>query len=257
MSFTDINSLTHKQADTLAYSQLEIENLITQFSRKDSPFVTDLTSIKKQFEFISRKTIQYQLHSDTLIEYLRAKRIPRGLRVPLRPTFCQQNKEFVADWQRILNKCSLDLMTLTIKGIQSELETLTQSLTPLRQKLESGLTKDDFSNFLSTTEALLDKYKTDTLQFKLNKYRRDALDYEEDRVYNWREFRRTRDYQRPPRPYTDSDTSNSSGSQPAHFLDRTTTKGNKRRGQGGARGTRDQPPPRDNYNTRSQTRQHR
>lgn len=138
MSFADINSITQQQAEVLAFSQTEVDNLISQCSRTDSPFLSDYSVLKKQFEATSRKKIQYQLHSDTLIEYLKAKRIPRGLRLSIRPTFCQNDPNFLIDWERILNKCSLDLITLTIKGIQTELTKLEQSLVTQKNKLESS-----------------------------------------------------------------------------------------------------------------------
>lgn len=257
MSFSDINTLTQRQADTLAFTQTEIDSLLTQFTRTDSPLLTDQISTKKQYEGLSRKQTQYLLHSDTLIEYLRAKRIPRGLRLSLRPTFCLGNKEFVNNWFKILNKCSLDLIALTIQGLQTELDNIKQSLDQTQKKLQENSTKEDFDSFLEQCRATIDKYRQDTLQFKLKKFRRDALDYEEDRVYTWRERQPKYNRWRPIPQTTDSDSSQSSSTSAsgAPFLEDHPSKNRSRkRREEGREGGGTKETTTNKYPTRSNTR---
>lgn len=238
MSFSDINTLTQRQADTLAFTQTEIDSLLTQFTRTDSPLLTDQSSTKKQYEGLSKKCTQYLLHSDTLIEYLRAKRIPRGLRLSLRPTFCLGNKEFINNWFKILNKCSLDLIALTIQGIQTEIDNIKQNLEATQKKLEEHSSKEEIETFLEQCKITIDKYRQDTLQFKLKKFRRDALDYEEDRVYTWRERQPNYNRWRPTLQTTDSDSSQASSSSAtgAPFLGDRQIHNRQRKGRGEARG---------------------
>ncbi|CAH2315507.1 Hypothetical predicted protein, partial [Pelobates cultripes] len=57
----------------------------------------------------------------TLVEYLRVKRIPRGMRLGIKPSFCQHKPKFEENWHKILNKCSLDLIALTIEAVSEKL----------------------------------------------------------------------------------------------------------------------------------------
>lgn len=236
MSFADLNTLSDRHADTFAFSQLEIDSVISQYSDPNNPFVKDDSIIKKQFESLKRKAVQYSLHTTTLIEYLKTKRIPRGLRLNLKPSFCREDKDFCNKWFAILNKCSLDLITLTVQGIQNQIEGLNNNILETQKKLESQLQPGDFRTYLESVTASVDQYQRDTLNIKLKKYRRDLLDYEEGRVYTWREqvrFRRSEDNRPPSRSTTDSSASSDGGHHP--FLGQPPRRPAARR-QGGARG---------------------
>lgn len=248
MSFADLNTLTDRHADTFCYTQTEIDAIISQYNDPENPFDKDDTLLKRHFESLRKKAVQYTLHSTTLVEYLKTKRIPRGLRLNIRPSFCRDDKEFCNRWYQILNKCSLDLMTLTVKGIQGQLEGLNKTILETQRKLETQIPITDFQKYLETVTASVDQYRRDTLTIKLKKYRRDLIDYEEGRVYSWREhirFRRNDDTRPSSRAGTDGNTSSDSDRQP--FLGHPS-RGPPPRRRGGARNETEPP-----Y-TRSQAR---
>lgn len=108
MSFADLYSLTSKIADTLVYRQAEIDHIVEQFGQQESPFTADTAYIQQQLELNSKKIIEYTLHSVTLVEYLKVKRILRGLKLDICPTFFCNNKAFCDNWFKMLNHCSLE-----------------------------------------------------------------------------------------------------------------------------------------------------
>lgn len=239
MSFEDLNTLTNRSASTFTYSQAQIEAIISKYNDTSSPFIKDDLLIKRQFENLKKKQIQYNLHTLTLIEYLKTKRIPRGLRLNIRPTFCREDKNFCERWFQVLNKCSLDLIALTIEGIQSHLTTLDKSILDTEAKLKETLNPTELTSFLETTNITLDNYRSETLKIKLNKYRRDLTDYEEGRVYSWRDSRRPGQRQGPStHSHSDTENSDSSVGSSRPFLDKRRP--NQPRRPGGAKGTDDQ-----------------
>ncbi|OCT74316.1 hypothetical protein XELAEV_18033281mg [Xenopus laevis] len=228
MSFLDIGTLTARKADTLAYTQAEVNDIIAKYSSNSINFASDNSALTQRLEFLSKKEVNLQLHSDTLIEYLKVKRIPRGLRLGIKPTICKEDQSFCKNWDRILNKCSLDLMTLTIEGIQVKLSKLRSDIIEVNQKLQSISGEVNLPELKEKLIDTLDKYKSDLLKIKLDKFKRDTVDYQEDRVYNWRRpfFRqRNRSETRSIGSDSGSSVGNSSASS-VPFLDR---------GQGGER----------------------
>ncbi|XP_041429831.1 uncharacterized protein LOC121397286 [Xenopus laevis] len=182
MSFTDIGTLTTRKADTLVYTQAEVNDIISRFSSNLVNFETDKNALTQRLEFLTKKETGLQLHSDTLIEYLKVKRIPRGLRLGIKPTLCKEDPAFCRNWDRILNKCSLDLMTLTVEGIQSKLSKLRIDISNIKQKLQSSYSDVNLDELDVKLRDTIDKHWIELLKVKLDKFRRDTVDYQEDRT---------------------------------------------------------------------------
>ncbi|KAM9320185.1 E3 ubiquitin-protein ligase TRIM63 [Gastrophryne carolinensis] len=237
MAFADLNTLSSKHADTFAYTQADLDSLIGSYSEISNPIAKDQTLIKKQLEVLKRRHIQYDLHAVTFVEYLRARRILRGLRINLKPSFCKEGTDFHDRWFQILNKCSLDLMTLIVQSIQVQLKELDQEIQMVRDKLETSLDTGEFKTYIEPLDVTLQQYHNETLTMKLNKYKRDILDYESNRIYNWRKMRSFRYYnqQRRKNP-SDSESRNSSGSDSRHhFLDNKGHRTQRKNPQEGVR----------------------
>ncbi|CAH2329955.1 Hypothetical predicted protein, partial [Pelobates cultripes] len=73
------------------------------------------------------------------------------------------------------------------------------------QKLAEVEDKVIVEGKLATISAKLPKYREEILEKKLDKFRRDTVDYLEDKVYTWRQSRPGRYFQR--RKQDNSDTS--------------------------------------------------
>ncbi|CAH2320307.1 Hypothetical predicted protein [Pelobates cultripes] len=185
---------------TFAYTEGDI-NHITSALRGAKEFLTNESErgIAHKLERDLKRKISWELHVNTLGEYLRQKRIPRGLRVRLHPTLCRDNAEHRAIWYKILNKCSVDLMVLTIESLQKELTKLIKEIAATEQELAAVTALTDLETLKKQIEDKLKEYQRETEEFKKKKIHRDELDYQRDQVYTWysradnRSYRSNRD----------------------------------------------------------------
>lgn len=162
------------------------------------------------------------MQASTVIKYHRAQRIPRGLRIPLKPSLCKNVQKFKDKWFAILNKCLLDLILLIIEELSNILEELSKEIEVLKMEIEKSTTVEDWSEILEGINKPLQQHTQEINERKIRKFRRDTLEYKLGEVYTWAEIYQKR---RQNKPYTaNTDTSSSSeGSQ-------------QRREQGGVRG---------------------
>ncbi|XP_071986243.1 uncharacterized protein [Engystomops pustulosus] len=210
----------------------------------------------RDFERTSKQALNSQLHCATLSEYLKVQRIPRGLRVPLRPTFFKDNKEFCSKFEQILNKCSLDLMTLTVEFLHKEIANLQEKVSSIETQLQTTVPTEEFSSLQTKLKTSLDTFKKEQETKKRQKFFRDADDYLNDRVYKWQD--NFQSYKSRRRRYRSPATSSASSLE-GEYQDQSTfsflgtNRGRPPRGRrGGARDiARDQPP---TMATRSQRR---
>ncbi|XP_069611862.1 uncharacterized protein [Ranitomeya imitator] len=189
-----------------------------------------------------RHHINIELHCATLSEYLRVQRIPRGLRVPLRPTLFRDSPEYCTKFEHILNKCSLDLITLTIEHLQKEIEASSERVKAIEIQLSSTGTPEELNQLKSEIKTKTEQHRRDIENRKRLKFARDTEDYEAKRVYRWQDnYSSSRSNVRTGhRSSTDYSTSGSeqdrSSSIPStsRFLGPRTQRGRKR-GRGGVR----------------------
>ncbi|CAJ0941272.1 unnamed protein product, partial [Ranitomeya imitator] len=204
----------------------------------------------RDMERESKKAINLELHTVTIAEYLRVQRIPRGLRVPLQPTFFQDDKEYCFKFEHILSKCSFDLMSLTLAYLQKNLDTVNTQISAIKNQLSSTLPQEDFQEIKSKNQETLRIHRQELEKKKRSKFLRDTEDYLQNRVYQWwdkQRFSRRRTSQNSSGS-TDSRAGTISVSASAPFLGNNRGRGKGRRG-GGANATGDS---RTQVTTRSQ-----
>ncbi|OCT78083.1 hypothetical protein XELAEV_18029183mg [Xenopus laevis] len=187
---------------TFAYSESEATRIIEQ-SRCNSSFLQLATEnrIFKEYEREKRKLVGLDLHVATLIEYYKLGRIPRGLRVNLRPTIFKDNKMFAQKYEQIVNKCSFDIILLNNEFLQCEIIESEKLIGELDKGLEIHLQTEAQRLHLQQIENNLIKHQGEIEERKRNKFRRDELDYSSGRVYSWQwESNRSQITGRQPRP---------------------------------------------------------
>lgn len=206
--------------------------------------IDDLTkSLKK---LVTRETRQY-LHAVCLSDYLRKRIIPRGLRIQKAPAFGYNNPQFLDRWCEILNKCSLDLMALTIQETTEQLRTTRDEIQQINSRLDTELTdKKNLDSLKREIELLKEKHQSEIKMTKRRKFARDTNDYKQQNVYFWRKstdapstqpqggrIRQQARYQDdwPSSSSVDSDSQNSST-----FLDRSPQQPHRGRPRGRPRG---------------------
>lgn len=186
-SFAEIRSLTDAQARTLSYTDADIESILFPDAGPSldmDPTTDDLT---RKLKHLASKEVRLQLHGITLSEYVRAKRIPRGLRIQKAPTLGRNDDDFCTKWCEIMNKASLDLMVLIIDYTQKELSKVETEMTEIRTQVQKSVeSPNTFKELEEDLKNTMAKYKEETQKRKLSKLRRDTMDYRDNKVYPWR-----------------------------------------------------------------------
>ncbi|OCT74270.1 hypothetical protein XELAEV_18033230mg, partial [Xenopus laevis] len=154
----------------------------------------------RELERLKHKTISYDLHLRTLSEYVKVQRIPRGLRVCLCPTLFSQEQEFREKWESIINKCSNDLMLLTMERLQKELPELACAADGEMDAIRTSFPADAVTEGTEKLADHLDKFRAEVEVRKRIKFQRDTMDYTTGRVYRWvHSSHSASPNQRPPR----------------------------------------------------------
>lgn len=188
MSLSDIAGLTERRAETLTYSEEEAALIISSIKGNVKFLGTKKPQQSlKQLEYMLRKEVNLQLHALTLGEYYKEKRIPRGLRILLRPTLCQNTVGFEEKWRKILNKCSLDLILLTITELQNSIESTSQEIEEIKGHLSKELEITTWTKSLEEINNTIAKHRAEIEAKKVRKFKRDTLDYKFNIVYTFLE----------------------------------------------------------------------
>ncbi|OCT66593.1 hypothetical protein XELAEV_18042846mg [Xenopus laevis] len=116
------------------------------------------------------------------------KRIPLGLRISIRPMLFAGNDAFRLRFAQILNKCSYDIMTLTVEFFFKELKVVHSEMQKVNDQLSAGSTVQELAELKEQMQIRLDKNKSENEKQKRQKYDHDTIDYERGRVYSWNRF---------------------------------------------------------------------
>ncbi|XP_069601905.1 uncharacterized protein [Ranitomeya imitator] len=232
---------------TFSYNPEETSNIIA-LSKIPSDFlkIPPCETRGRDWERELRRCTNLELHGATLTEYLKAQRIPRGLRVSLRPTLFSNSPEFCTKFEHILNKCSFDLMVLTLEHLHKEISSTQEQIKNIESQLSSTISVDDFDALKKKIDTNISQHRRDIELKKRSKFQRDLEDYESNRVYQWRDKSSTRkpfrqDGHHSSVDYTTSDSDPERSTRhpyPARFLGRQRRQGKRRGPDGGSTGSR-------------------
>lgn len=145
------------------------------------------TDMARELTNLSKRKTRLHLHMITLSDYIRQGIIPKGLRWQKEPSLGQRTEEFSERWCAILNKCSMDLMTLLVDQLQKDTADLDKQIALKKQELKQTL-KDDkkLNTILKTNKDVQEKLATEIKERKIKKFNLDKKETEAGRVYNWR-----------------------------------------------------------------------
>lgn len=183
MMYDEFDKLTEARAMTFTFSESDSKKILfppVEFSQE-----ARMDTYPTVLEQLCKKETRSLLHGSVLSQYYRMSRIPRGLRIYKKPTLGRDNAEFCKKWCEILNKCSLDLMLLVIKNENEELEKSRADIDALRKEMTELMPTEKLKNTVEDCEKKIAAYKRELEQYKMKKYRRDAMDYRDNRVYPW------------------------------------------------------------------------
>lgn len=164
------------------YSRIIFKDSLFSVATREPAGVSSRT-----LERLQERETRLYLHAVTLSDYMRAKRIPRGLRINKGPIISRDKDTFCDRWSEILNKCSFDLMALTIQEASTNLAMVREEITTVKQQLESEHTDPDkYKQLLEECEYHKNELVKEITASKKKKFERDAADYDSGRIYQWR-----------------------------------------------------------------------
>ncbi|XP_041439725.1 uncharacterized protein LOC121400528 [Xenopus laevis] len=188
MSFADIAASTDRRADTFSFTETERRKILNATQSLPTSVSKSGIDTARKIEQLKKREVAWAMHMSSLAEYAKAQRIPRGLRIMLQPALFKDNQEFLAKWRAILNRCSLDLITLTVQQLQSGSRELKQQLHVLEDEYKA--LPDTDTALIRDLEVKLERMQAELLQMKLRKFARDTRDYNRGEVYTWKDTRR-------------------------------------------------------------------
>ncbi|CAJ0929303.1 unnamed protein product [Ranitomeya imitator] len=221
----------------LSYNQDEATSIISQITTPGTFLHTPTEELRtRDFEKDLKRFTALDLHSITLAEYHRVQRIPRGLRVPLRPTLFQDNTEFCGKFEAILNKCSMDLIVLTIDFLQKEITDLKTKISSTEQQLKSTSSPEDFKSLKDKVDKTISDLRDSLQGRKRNKFLRDTEDYKNNQVYRWQSSNYSRNRRFTRRDYSPLSTSSESdfGTTRTSFLEQRQNRQSRGKRGGGS-----------------------
>lgn len=179
--------------DVLSFTQDHIQNL----TKEKTQFVqfTSTEEVSQEITWdallkLQKKKIKMELHRFSLIEYINRQQIHRGLRVYKEPRKPAMAVTFIEQWNRILNKCLLDLMVLIIDSVRIDLDKLSEEVKTTEATLQSVMSEGAYKAKLEELEKQLQLYHQDVMAIKIKKLKRDHTDYTVGYVYPWMNAKR-------------------------------------------------------------------
>ncbi|CAJ0928468.1 unnamed protein product [Ranitomeya imitator] len=173
--------------NTFSFNQSEAESIISQVNVPGQFLHTPVDQIKtRDLEKVCRRKTALQLHYVTLAEYHKVQRIPRGLRVPLRPTLFSEKDDFCEKFEAILHKCSLDLILLTVDYLHKEIPMIETEINNIEQQLRNTLSQDEFNKIKTQTDKTINEFQSQLQERKRLKFVRDTDDYQRSESDNSR-----------------------------------------------------------------------
>lgn len=229
--------------NTLCFTTEQGNNIIVKdslFSRDTEPMAVNAVSyndLKKLLE----KDKKLELHAITLSDYWRREMIPRGLRINKFPSFGKDSPEFKQKWEAILNKCSMDLMLLLIENAKAQRAEIQSQLAEVKPIVFSNVANEEADELEKKLRDNINELSQTLTRYKLDKFKRDQQDYEDETVYVWHKHARLprRRARSVSFNLTSSATTSEEDEPPQHTRDhflgfrRDSNEQNERRGGGG------------------------
>ncbi|OCT76223.1 hypothetical protein XELAEV_18031425mg [Xenopus laevis] len=148
---------------------------------------TDISmqSLFKQLQKVSIKEIKLWWEITTLQNYIKIKRVPRGLRIKKFPAFEVQDKDLMTEWYEALTDSSLKLMGILVTKYQTQQGRLEVEISQLEVTLNAYKDTPDYDKMNKRIVDDLSILERKIMDTKQKKFLRDKADYEQESVFSW------------------------------------------------------------------------
>ncbi|XP_044154539.1 uncharacterized protein LOC122941387 [Bufo gargarizans] len=171
---------------TFSYDTATADGIVSKVTASSDFLHISHSEVKtRDLEREHKKLIGSELHCATLAEYYKNALIPRGLRVHLRPNLFPSNKDYCEKFETILNKCSMDIIVLSIDYLQKSILESKDKIAAIETQLSATISPQELCDLKNQIEKTLDEHRKYIEQTKRSKYIRDTEDYQLHRVYRW------------------------------------------------------------------------
>lgn len=110
---------------------------------------------------------------------------PRRLRWDIHPNDHLNEPPLTEKWYQFFNKCKSDLLQTIIKRRKFKLQGVETHIVELQNSLLPFLSKPDYKDKETQLQESIKKYETEIQTKKQKKFKRDVLDYKNNKVYKW------------------------------------------------------------------------
>ena len=119
---------------TLKFTQEHYSRIILKDSLFSSITEVNVGISRNTLEKLQDRETRLFLHAVTLSDYIRVKIIPRSLKIDKGPIIGKDNDTFWDRCYEILNKCSYDLIALTIQEVSTNLAQVCVEMSYVKQQ---------------------------------------------------------------------------------------------------------------------------
>lgn len=142
-------------------------------------------SLMRQLKHTLEKQLRVWLDVATLETYITAKMTPRRLRWDMHPNDNINDAGLMADWFSLFNKCEGELLQNIVKRRQFKLRMIETNIAEIKGLLVPFASQRDYKDKEKELQEHIKKYDGEIQAKKQKKFKRDVLDYKNNRVYKW------------------------------------------------------------------------
>lgn len=181
-----------EEVSALVAGRENIDTFFSQCNLKDEVKVISTRTLENRVSALSEKEVKLFWTNNTLQSYKDCGRAPRGLRNYKEPSQYQDDHEFLLKWKKVHMMYSMNLLTIILDRSKVEYEQVQADLNAANEELQTHLTEVQWLNSKKKIEKKLVPIQNEIKERKRDKFMRDKMDYELDRVFSWKNLQKSR-----------------------------------------------------------------
>lgn len=209
------NLNTANGVNALQAGREDIDTFFAVCTIQDEVKVLSTRVLEYRVMTLSEKEVKLFWTNKTLQSYIECERAPRGLRTFREVSQFQEDRDFVFKWKQAHLDHSLNLLKIVHDRSKQEYDQICNELELAKTELQTRLTDAQWQTLERKVERKLIPIQNDIKERKRDKFMRDKLDYELERVFTWRTVQKPRRpnrggrNRRPKKPQTEYWTTDS------------------------------------------------
>lgn len=179
-------------SNALQAGREDLVNFFTACTLQDEVKVISTRLLENRVTSLSEKEVKLFWTNNTLQSYLDCDRAPRGLRSYKEISQYQEDKEFVLQWKQVHLDHAQNLVKITLDRSKVEYDRVCADLQTAKDELVKRFTEAQWQTLERKIEKKLIPIQNDIKERKRDKFLRDKLDYDLDRVFTWHTMQKNR-----------------------------------------------------------------